>query len=570
MKRYKRIILSELLILIVSFYSVYIEEALADELQYLSLKNYLMNVFIVYLFERVMLVVFRSISFSCAITIIFNVVLGIGEYMVFDFRGTALMPWDFLALSTAKSVYKSYTIIIPEDYYYYFISYVSFIILLFVLNIKKDSRCSYKISNLVLIIVMFVFFHNNIYGSLGYNLWDTKGQLQEQGINSSMISYSRYLNYKKPKGYSKKKVKEILNQCEEIKGGENKADNIIIMNESFSDLKVYNESFQSNKYIGGIESITENIIKGNLYVPTYGAGTSETEFEFLTGISTRDVPYTPYVTAIYHDINSLCRKVKEKGYETVAFHPYLATNWNRKVVYPRIGFDSFYCSDDLKDYQTPNWGCDDKSDYNIVKEIVDGSKDNIFIFNVTMQNHGGYLEPQNRDILIDDKELYEYPETRTYLSLLKLSDEAVIELINYYKEKDENTIICFFGDHQAAIEDDYYEFLYEKPMDQLTNEESMIRFVTPFFIWANYDIEEQYINGISINYLSNLVLLNAGYNLDGYESFTYNLYKKYPVITKAGILDANGNYYSSESLINDQSIMDYKYLEYYRMHNKYK
>ena len=568
MKIYKRIILSELMILIVALFSVYIEEAFADELQYLTIKNYLINVFLVYIFERVLLVFFKNISLVCGITIILNVVFGIGEYIVFEFRGTALMPWDFLALSTAKSVSKSYTFIEPDFFIYYIVSCVAFLVLLFFLKIKKYSKLLWKISDLVLIFIMLVFFRNKIYDGLGYNLWDTKGQLQEQGINSSLVSYSRYLNYKKPQGYSKKKAKTILENCEKIEGGNNRAENIIvIMNESFSDLRVYNDTFQSEKYMEGIESLTDNTIKGNLYVPTYGAGTSETEFEFLTGISTRDVPYTPYVTAIYHNINSVCTEVKENGFETIAFHPYIDTNWNRNTVYPRIGFDSFYDIDDLDYCEAPNWGCDDKSDYNKVIELIDNQSNPVFLFNVTMQNHGGYLEPQNKDILIEDKDLSDYPETRTYLSLIKLSDDAIMDLINYYQKSEEKTLICFFGDHQASIEDVYYESLYGKSMDELTNEESIIRFITPFFIWANYDIQEQYIDRISINYLSDLVMLNAGFDLNGYDSFRYNLFKKYPVITKAGIIDAEGNFYNDESMINDQLIMDYKYLEYYRMHS---
>lgn len=561
---------SELILLIVAFFSVYIGESIANEWQYLSIKFYIINVFIVYILERTLLVFIRSISLTCIIAIVLNLVLGIGEYVVAEFRGTAIMPWDFLALSTAKSVSSSYTFVQPDYFFFYIVSSVLFIFLLMFLKLKRNSRILWKINNIILVVIMITIFNKNIYAILGYNIWDTIGQLHEQGIDASIISYSRYMNYNKPKGYSKKKAKEILNNCEVVKGEKNKARNIIIiMNESFSDLKVYNDKFQSEKYMSSIESIKDNIIKGNLFVPVFGAGTSETEFEFLTGISTRDVPYTPYVTAIYHDIDSFARKTKENGYDTIAFHPYLATNWNRKAVYPRIGFDKFYSLEDVESYETPNWGCDDKSDYKKIIDFIDNEDNPTCIFNVTMQNHGGYLEPQTSDFLIDDKELTAYPETKTYLSLIKLSDEAILNLINYYKDKDENTIICFFGDHQASIEEEYYEFLYGKSIKELSEEESMVRYITPFFIWANYDIQEQYIDRISINFLSDLVMINAGIDLHGYESFTYNLYKKYPVITKTGIIDADGNYYNNESLIDDQLIMDYKYLEYYRMHNKY-
>lgn len=43
-----------------------------------------------------------------------------------------------------------------------------------------------------------------------------------------------------------------------------------------------------------------------------------------------------------------------------------------------------------------------------------------------------------------------YPKVDQYLSLIKKSDTALQELIEYYSQVDEPTIICIFGDHQPS------------------------------------------------------------------------------------------------------------------------
>ena len=172
-----------------------------------------------------------------------------------------------------------------------------------------------------------------------------------------------------------------------------------------------------------------------------------------------------------------------------------------------------------------------------------------------MQNNAAYNgKYEDLKKYVDLSEYGDFNDTETYLSLIHESDKAIQKLCNYFKNIDEPTLICFFGDHQASIEEDFFELLYGKPLDDLTDEEQMKRYITPFFIWANYDIEEQYIDKISANYLEDLILLTAGYDLTGYEAFTYNLYQKYPVISANGIYDKDGNFYTEDAELDKELI----------------
>ena len=116
---------------------------------------------------------------------------------------------------------------------------------------------------------------------------------------------------------------------------------IVIMDESFSDLRVINDQLVSGSYMPFIDSLESNTVKGHLYVPVFGNGTCDTEFEALTGVSTSYTGAYPYVIQDMENVDSLTSELKKKGYKTLAFHPYLKENWNRFNVYSALEFDEF-------------------------------------------------------------------------------------------------------------------------------------------------------------------------------------------------------------------------------------
>ena len=89
------------------------------------------------------------------------------------------------------------------------------------------------------------------------------------------------------------------------------------------------------------------------------------------------------------------------------------------------------------------------------------------------------------------------------------------------------------------------------------------RYVTPFFIWANYDIEEAYYENISVNYLSTLAMKTAGVEMPAYNQYLYQLYDELPMINALGYADHAGNYYypTDESELTE-AIEEYKIVQY--------
>lgn len=308
----------------------------------------------------------------------------------------------------------------------------------------------------------------------------------------------------------------------------------------------------------------------------HGSGTCNSEFEFLTGNSMAFLPSgcRPYQQYITDDTYSLVSTLNDQGYTSLAVHPYYAAGWNRDRVYPLLGFQDFVSMEDFENPEYIREYISDKSSYDKVIDLYEQKDpdERLFLFNVTMQNHGGYLDYsngfQNTVEILNKPEGQEFPKAEQYLTLVQESDKAFEYLVNYFSQQEEPTIILMFGDHQPTLEDEFYDFLVG-PFDQRTFEEQMRSFITPFYIWANYDIPEQTVEHMSANYLSNLLLDVAGLEKTEYNQFLDGIQEQLPVFTAIGYVDNQNNYYRLEdykndpvyaSLIDSYDMMQYNYL----------
>ena len=274
---------------------------------------------------------------------------------------------------------------------------------------------------------------------------------------------------------------------------------ICIMNESFSDLRVAGEFETNEEFMPYFDSLRETAITGNLYMPVFGAGTSNSEFEFLSGdaMAMMAPGTTAYQFNVTEGEGTLVSALKEQGYETIALHPYPGENWNRDTCYRNMGFDQFLEWEYFQDCPLTRCYVGDLENYRKMVQVLEDKDDpseKVFLFNVTMQNHGGY------DVVYDnyDQEIYltgdlegKYPMADQYLSLIKTSDEALQWLLSYLEELDQPTMVVMFGDHQPSVEDEFYYEISGLSEDTVTSEESLIWYETPYLIWTNYGLEKQ-------------------------------------------------------------------------------
>ncbi len=529
---------------------------------------------------------------------------------VMEFRGTPFIPMDFFAIKTAANVGNTYN---------YSLLYTVFLaILLFILIITiglKTRRPQYNsivkvisrtFTGTFFVVLMFLFYFTSVFADAGVkpDFWNQTRGYKNYGFAFSFFCNTKYLYMSEPTDYDPNAigqyVTEKIEEEPEIEVDLENTPNIIcIMNESLSDLSVLGEFTTNQDYMPFMRSLTENTIKGNLYVPVIGAGTSNTEFEFLTGHSTAFLPSgsNAYMLYIKNPIASLVSTLEGQGYSSKAFHPYYASGWNRPNVYNYLGFNSFVSLEDLVGMQLMPEFQQNGSDADYLQQFIlknypdrenmllrqyvsdefdfeylisdfenrDKTKP-YFMFNVTMQNHGGYTSDSlnfNETVYITSS-TKTYKKANKYLSLVKETDDAFQQLITYFQQVKEPTVICMFGDHQPSIETAFIaEVMGVDNLYNLSIENEQKRHTTPFYIWANYDIEEQYIERLSANYLSSYVLKTAGVKLTEYNKYLLNLSKTLPVIDTVGYIDAAGTYYRWSSTSDYTKILDeYEKIQY--------
>lgn len=359
--------------------------------------------------------------------------------------------------------------------------------------------------------------------------------------------------------------------------GFNTPNMIVIMNESFADYTSIGRGLiLSQDCMPFIHGLEENTIKGTAYVSVFGGNTPNSEYEFLTGNTMGFLPPSSvgYNLFVRGAMPSLVSELEAVGYDTLAIHPYRGTNYRRHIVYPQLGFDRYLTRDDFENPEyirsyISDWELSEK----IIREYLDhdaATEDPFLIYNVTMQNHGGYVSTNTAGVSQRVKvrnSTVNRIKTSIYVNLIRESDSVFQKLVEYFTDVDEPVVLLMFGDHQANLGDNTYHYLLGKADESLTPEERMEKYKVPFVCWANYDIEEEVIEKTSLNYLYSVIADRLGLPLTGYQKYLLDLREEIPVIAAGGYWTADGDFYelSDEESpyfdrINEYNILEYNYI----------
>lgn len=510
----------------------------------------------------------RGAALAAGLTFAFGLV----NHYILRFRGRILFPADIAGWRTAANVAQSFDF--SFDWYMVQAAVLLTAYLFLALACprhKKRDKLPVAGSVILWTVVLgytVAFFFTPMLPSLG--IYTQQWVTQRNGFLLNFTTALRYSSVDKPKDYSKAKVLELAEQfpAREANPDVQRPTNIVVvMNESFADFSIFDRFQPSEDPMPFLHSMEDNTIKGWMYSPVTGGGTASVEFEYLTGFSTIfQPPHTvAYQLYVKKNMPSLAALAGSEGYSTTAYHPYKSSGWNRVLAYDYLDFDRQMFEEDTENPHYVRKYVSDLSDYRMAFRSTE-AEDSSFFFTVTMQNHSSYAQGWNnleQIIELPDASRHADPTAEQYFDLVRESDRAIEELITYYKNCDEPTMVVFFGDHQPPLKNAFYEELYGKPLDQRTTEERMQQYAVPFFIWANYDIEERQDVLLSPNYLGVLTAEVAGLPMTGYMNFLDQLYEVLPVITPVGIIDSEGNHLKRSELNEEQQ----KWLEQYETLN---
>lgn len=550
-------------------------EVIAGNLLTMTWWNAFKNILIYYMSFFLISILLHGMGELSIVFLVFCAVAGLVQYFVYLFRGSVFGIHDIFSLKTAITVAGKYVFAITPA-------------ILFALVVLLCAICvCTQIKRKVFTVQRKLFFAmgtaivmvsaGGINGGylMKINMWDPGYNYRNGGVLLTLVSELQYLTREKPEEYSVEKVQAIMEEVEAIPGNsmDTVPDNIIlIMNESFADLEIINKIATDTELLPNIKSMDKNAIKGNLAMPVFGAETANSEYEVLTGNTMAFLSggSIAYQLDVQEDELGMVSILKQQGYEAVALHPYAGENWNRSEVYEDMGFDRFISEENWGDMERLRWCASDKAAYDKVIEICEETKGKLFTFLVTMQNHGGYGQFEGYENTLELNYDEDYPEAEQYLSLLQESDRAFGELTEYFSEVDEPTMIIMFGDHQAAIENEFYEKLFGKSLDELQFWEEQLLYMTPFIIWTNYASEEDKDVFMSSNFFGSYVLERAGVRLAPYNRFLLKLREEIPIICPRGICGMDGIWHVWEEVPEDEAglIEEYKILQYNNVYDR--
>lgn len=213
------------------------------------------------------------------------------------------------------------------------------------------------------------------------------------------------------------------------------------------------------------------------YYQQLGKGnTSDAEFSSHNSLypSMEGISYDRYKNTNFKGLPVL---LKERGYETMAFHGNEAAFWCRAGAYPKQGLDTFYSLESLEQDELIGMGLSDESLFKQGVSILKNAQSPFYGFFVTITNHNPYEIPREK-VSISLREEDQNTLFGRYIESVRYNDEV---LAQFYRDLEEEglldeTVVIIYGDHHGIpCMDQMYkkrvtQFLgYEYDLDEMMN-----------------------------------------------------------------------------------------------------
>lgn len=322
----------------------------------------------------------------------------------------------------------------------------------------------------------------------------------------------------KPSQYEQADIDKILTQLDDAsaanedlnnakndreQSGENP--NIIFLQlETFFDVRhLKNYKFSENP-MPIFTKLQEEYTTGYLTVPSIGAGTANTEFEIIAGMSLEyfGMGEYPYKTVLRRmPVESVCYNLSANGYTNHVIHNNNATFYDRNEVFTNLGFNTFTSIEYMQNVQfTINgWAKDDVLEGCII-DALDSTDGADCVYTISVQPHGKYPSDYTEKMKISVSGIQDEvlrKEFEYYVNQLYEVDVFVGKLLKTLEERDEDTIVVMYGDHLPS---------FTITEDDLDNGDL---FQTEYVIWDNMGLEREY-KDICAYQLNSLALEKAG------------------------------------------------------------
>ena len=563
----------------------------------------LLNILPVLLVILLLYFLTRRLFFSISLSGVVFLFFAVADRIKVSMRQEPLLPTDLTLVKEVLTILKTFP---PYQLVLMGLMLVVFVLLL-VFSYKKSGKADLRpVPRLLgILLVIGCGFGANQFWYADKGLYDgyptvdnpyfQVNQYNTKGMIYSFLHQFNITQMEPPEGYHASYFAQLEDTDWAPPEGEEYPHIVMIMGEAFSDLSE-NEHLDFTGHRDPLQNwkeicAEEGTISGHIAVANFGGGTSNTEYDVLTGCATRYLDSSlPSYNFIHGDFDGIPRQLRKVGYETLSIHPGYAWFYNRQNVYPDLGFETCYFLEDSFDLATQGYGgyINEEATMDKIIETLDThireAETPLFSFTVTIQNHGPYEKhygtlPANfsTDIPLD--------ETQTdlltqYFAGVIDADEQIGRLKEYAENSAEPIVLVYFGDHLPGFSNGMEFFdLLDYPIDANgTPEEQLAVYETPYFIWQN-DSAKALQNGrtadacglpenglISSQFLGSAVLEMF---VPGYESMLHKtnieLMRELPVCAKNIYVDSQGNYTEYLSAEQQEMVKLLKNWQYYKL-----
>lgn len=481
-------------------------------------------------------------------------VLGLINMCVLNITLRPLIPSDIFIAGTAVNVIKNQTI--PSDLIFMLIKSLIIITAYFILihfAFKNKETCEINFSGSILglaVGIAGIFVVSALVGNINTILLKFNSNYAYGFIYHFVTEF--YTKLEEPLNYEDPLVNTLVSEddivTEYIEASENNPNIIFVMSEAFTDFNRYYDLETNADVIPYFHSLQEEFPNGTLYSSVFGNNTVSSEFEALTGISTgfSDKGANVYQRFMPDELYTLKDYYNSLGYKSGLVHACAQSNYNRINVYNQMNYDIIRLLEQMpENIEMIRNFVTDEENFKEVKDVLDDTKEPLFLMNITIQNHGPYHRSYDGSIKITDDN--NNKEIETYLNLLNKSDK---DLKNFLESLNEPTIVVIFGDHQPLISGDFYKNLIGASGDDLNFEESVNTYKVPYLIWNNFEYKSDYTvpKEASINYLHMIVNKYLKNPDTEWLNLLEDIFKEFPVITYNFVIDNENKILSIEEI----------------------
>lgn len=407
-------------------------------------------------------------------------------------------------------------------------------------------------------------------------MWDQTANYRHNGF---LLAFGMNVPMSKvfaPPGYSAQAIDRIpVDPAAFTVARKPAPDVIVIMSESLWDpTRLPGVTFQTDPM-----PTIRSMQAGDIFSPEFGGMTANVEFEALTGFSNAFLPYggIPYQQYVRQPLPSLATLFKEKGYTSIAMHPFAGWFWNRDNVYRDLGFDSFLSQDQLPELEKRGMFASDAALTEQIIQAADTVEQPLFLFAVTLQGHGPYEADRYAEYKISldsDLSAGAAQQLATFAEGVRQADESLSTLMRWAEGRQRETIIVLFGDHLPPLGRVYMESGYMKDAvatRRATLETMKREHETPLVVWSSKTGPVKNLGTISPSLLPYHIVRSAGFTDPFYTGLLGEVAAKYSVIDRYMLVGADERAFpgwNESGNAVDQALQNHRMLQYDMMFGK--